>query len=131
MNRVYTFEGNFMPLVRGRVSQGKVFDEYAHTRMSFLNVIEAQHGCDRKFAGKLALKILLLLPFSDGMSKQKQIEKNNFYHTNRPTLSLFIRTLEDLLAGVLFNDGSIIVSVQAEKRMSVRPGVEFILSEIE
>lgn len=131
MTRNYVFIGNFMPMVRGRVAQGMLYDEHTSTRISFFNIIEAQHAQERMFQGRLNLKLILLLPFTQGTGKQKQIDKNGMYHTNRPTLSLFIRTLEELLTGVLFSDGSIIVSVQAEKRISAKPGVEFILTEIE
>jgi Holliday junction resolvase RusA-like endonuclease len=131
MMRNYLFEGSFMSLVRGRASQGMLCDEYTLTKIKFFNVIESQHGSERKFKGRLNLRLILLLPFPNGTGKIKQAERTGMYHTCRPTLSLFIRTLEDLLAGLLFTDGSIIVSVQAEKRISATPSVEFILTEIE
>lgn len=131
MKREYVIPMNILPLVRTRAVQNMFYDDMAHARIVFINSIEAQHGPERKFHGSLNLKLFLKLPFPDGIGKRKQVERDGRYHTNRPTISLFIKTLEEMLAGVLFTDGSTIVSVEAEKRMSASPGIQFTLTEVE
>lgn len=131
MMKNYLFVGNFFPLVRGRHNKGMLFDDHALTKINFLNIMESQHGKDRMFHGKLSLKLIIYLPHPDGMSSKKQDERELSYHYTRPTISLLLKTFEDLLDGILFTDSCIIVAVDVEKRVSKEPRLEFIITEIE
>lgn len=131
MMKNYVFLGNYFPLVRGRLNKGMVFDDHSSTKINFLNIMEAQHGKDRLFQGKLNLKLVVCLPFPEGISSKKKDEKDMSFHTNRPTISLLLKTFEDLLDGILFTDSCIIVAVDVEKRVSKDPRLEFIITEIE
>lgn len=119
-----------MPLARHRVIRGKLFDAWAHSNHVFTNVLEAQHMQERHFKGNLAIKAVFFLDFPDGMGQQRRKERDNRYHTTRPTLGALMKAIEDLCTGLLFEDPAIIVSMLIEKRLSTVPRLELIISEV-
>lgn len=131
MNRIYHFLANPSVLVRGRSPHGQVYDEYSRAMVGFSNLVESQHAQEKKFQGRLNLSVIFKLPFPDGTGAKRRQELEGKYHTNRPTLGMMLRALEELLTGTIVKDGGIIVSVVAEKRMSAEPGIEFVITEIE
>lgn len=130
MIKTYSIEGDFMPLARHRAFRGKLFDAWAHSHMIFTSVLESQHLKERLFRGNLAVKAVFYLDFPDGMGEQRRKERNNNFHTTRPTLGALTKAIEELCTGLLFEDPAIIVSMLIEKRLSRTPRLELIISEV-
>ena len=130
MTKTYLIEGDFMPLARHRAYSGKIFDAWAHSHLTFTSVLEGQHMKDRHFKGNLAVKAVFYLDFPDGMGVQRRRERDNRWHTTRPTLGALTKAIEDLCTGLLFEDPAIIVSMLIEKRLSIIPRLELIISEV-
>lgn len=131
MNKNYIFCGDFLPLVKGRPANGRSFDEYMANRIKFCNIIETQHGDDKRFRGNLHLVVSFMVPLPEGMGRKNKEKNDMIFFSTRPAIGYFIRVLEELIGDILMDESGAIVSVQADKRRSIEPRVEFILSEIE
>jgi Holliday junction resolvase RusA-like endonuclease len=130
MTKTYLIEGDFMPLARHRATKGKLFDAYAHSHLIFTSVLESQHMKERLFKGNVAVKAIFYLDFPDGMGQQRKMGMDNRFHTTRPTLGALMKAVEDICTGLLFEDPAIIVSMLIEKRLSMTPRLELIISEV-
>jgi len=123
-------EGDFMPLARHRASRGKLFDAWAHSHLIFTSVLETQHMKQRFFESPIAIKAIFFLDFPEGMGEKRRQERNNRFHMTRPALGALTKAIEDLCTGLLFEDPAIIVSMLIEKRLSIIPRLELIISEV-
>lgn len=131
MVKNYEIEGDFSPLARGRTNGGKQFDTWSHAVLLFGNGIESQHMGERLFKGHLSVDMVFYLAFEMGVGEKRRQLLNNKHVSSRPRMSALLKALEEICVGVLFEDGSIIVSVRAEKRRSTNPRLEMIITEID
>lgn len=79
----------------------------------------------KPFQCPLKLSIVFHTPIPKSFSKKKALLLNNTFDTRHRDLSNYIKFLEDSLNGVVWEDDSIIVELNAQKKYSINPRTEF------
>lgn len=131
MTKNYVFYGDFLPMVKARPSNGRSFDEHMASKIKLEHIIESQHGKDDRFKGNLHMRVVFYTPMPDGISQKRREKGDGMYYNCRPAIGCFVKALELAIADIILSESAVVVSVEAEKRRSIEPRVEFILSEIE
>ncbi len=130
MTRSFLYSGDVSPLFKQRFLGNKVYDSYSHMTITMAGVFEAQLLGERKFKGNVTVSAIIHMPFPDGMLLKRRQEKNGHYYTSSPTLAAMMRGLEIACADLLFDKDTVIVAMNIEKRWSVDPRLEMIISEV-
>jgi Holliday junction resolvase RusA-like endonuclease len=94
------------------------------------NVFESQLLGTGKFKGNVRVDALVYMPFPEGMGEKRQKEKDNHYYRNNPSVAGMMRALEGVCGDLLFEKDTVIVAMSMEKRWSVDPRLEMIISEV-
>lgn len=129
MMRKFLYHGDIMPLFKQRQNGGRVYDSFSHLRDGLENIFESQL-MGRKFKGNISIESWLFLPFPEGMGKIRQKEKDNHYYRSAPTLAIMLRALETVCGDLLFEKDTAIVAMSMEKRWSMDPRLEMVISEL-
>jgi Holliday junction resolvase RusA-like endonuclease len=109
---------------------GRVFDDHAHMALSMENIFESQLLGARKFKGNVKVEAIVFMPFPDGMGAIRRKERDGHYYRNSPTLAGMMRAVELTCGNLLFEKDTVIVAMSMEKRWSVEPRLEMIISEL-
>jgi len=76
------------------------------------------------------VRMILSIYLMESKETQRKLKRGaRLYPTIKPDISNVLKSIEDALNGLAYVDDKQIISVYAEKKYSLRPGVEIILAE--
>lgn len=127
---IFLYAGDISPLFRGRTMNERVYNDHTHMNICMQNVFESQLLGTGKFKGNVRVDALVYMPFPEGMGEKRQKEKDNHYYRNNPSVAGMMRALEGVCGDLLFEKDTVIVAMSMEKRWSVDPRLEMIISEV-
>lgn len=130
MTKSFLYTGDVSPLFKQRYLGGRVYDSYSHMTITMAGVFETQLLGECKFKGSVKVDAVIHMPFPEGMLHKRRQEKNGQYYTNAPTLAGMMRGLELVCSDLLFEKDTVIVAMSIEKRWSVDPRLEMVISEV-
>ncbi len=130
MIRSFLYDGDISPLFKNRLNGGRIYDDHAHMELSMANKFEEQLMGERKFRGNVKVDSRLFMTFPDGMSLLRRKEREEHFYRNSPTIAGMMRALEFVCANLLFDKDAVIVAMSMEKRWSLYPRLEMIISEL-
>jgi Holliday junction resolvase RusA-like endonuclease len=130
MKKKFIVMGEPSKLVRARLSKSRQWDSFAEAQHRWHSVFEDQHGGERLFAGPLKMEIKFVLGFQDSISVYKRTEKEGDFFSNRPSMSLLIRSIEDVCLESLYLEEGMIVITEAFKVYGMEPRTEITITEV-
>lgn len=121
----YILSGDPIPLARPRFRKNSgVYDPQLSLKQRSQLELKIQHGARPLLKGPLELIVTFFMKIP--ISKKRKIYPYN-YHAIKPDLSNLIKFVEDVATGILYEDDSIIVSIQSVKYYAIVPRTEIIL----
>lgn len=85
---------------------------------------QAAAPADAPWFGPVRLFLRFLMP------RPKSLPLKFFHHTKKPDLDKLCRCIKDSVKGILYEDDSQVVMMEASKEYSEKPGVTIVLSRI-
>lgn len=121
----YILSGDPIALKRPRFRKNSgVYDPQKSEKERSQFELKMQHGARKFISGPLELIITFFMKIPES---KKRTVKPYLYHPIKPDLSNLIKFVEDVATGILYEDDSIIASIQAVKYYALVPRTEFIL----
>lgn len=126
----YILVGNPIALARPRLSGKNVYDSQKHLKNDVALQLLNQHAGRPFYEGPVEFHVSFYLPISKSTGTiLKRSKLENRLHTSRPDLSNLLKFVEDVGNGIIYKDDAIITKITAEKRYSLEPRTELIVTE--
>ena len=134
----YVLDGNPIPLARGRISCGRIYDSQKQHKLAYGILLQHQHNGKPLFDKPLHLEATFYfkIPLSQmnrmtsKSSSNKRFKGEGVPHSIRPDLDNVVKFLLDCCNGVIYRDDCLVASMKIEKVYSENPRTEFDLWEI-
>jgi len=132
MPKLYTIEGNPVPLARPRFnrSTNHIYDSQKLQKIHAGLELEQQHGDDELLKGPLAFYVTFFMPVPKKYSSRKRNEMNGTLQRSRPDLDNLVKMVLDIANNRLFSDDAQIAVISARKIYSFLPQTVFSLVEL-
>ena len=122
--------GDPVPLQRPRFTHYKVYDAQKALKLKVSIALQSQHDKLPLLTGPLHLSVTFFMKVSCSISNKKRESTYGKYHIYKPDLDNMIKWVADVCAGIVYEQDSIIASVEAKKIYGKEPRTEFTFENI-
>lgn len=114
---MYILMGDPIPLARARTSYvlRRCYDSQKMQKMITGIELTKQHDDRPLFTGPLLFKCTFYLPLPSTVSKKKEPQYINKYHTTRPDCDNLVKYILDVCQGICYNSDAIVSKIEATK----------------
>jgi len=129
-SKVYTINGNPIPLARARLFKQKVYDPQRNKKLVASIDVVSQHDDEPLLTGPLHLDVTFYMKYPSSIAKSRQLTYQGKPHQTIPDLSNLIKFIEDICSNdVVYHDDCIISSITSKKVYDANPRTEFYFTE--
>jgi len=115
------------PAPRPRFSKYGTYN--AQTYTNYKRALQLQMKGDMK-SSATKLEVVFYMPIPKSTSKKKTLELDGAYHIKKPDSDNLIKALLDAMNKTLITDDNVICKIDATKRYSTNPRIEYKLVEL-
>jgi len=129
MKYKYVLYGKPLPLLRPRTSFIKrlIYDPQKIEKEQAQQQLRLQHKTRPVIHQPIHLEVTFFMPPPTSMTKTKKAFLYKSPHFKKPDLSNLIKFIEDVAQGIIFQDDSRIISINAKKLYDEHPRTEFTI----
>lgn len=129
--KTYVIEGNPVPLARGRIAGGKVYDSQKSLKLIAALDLRNQHAEAPLFVGPVCMTVQFFMPVPKASRPKsgKPSKLEGQPHSQKPDLDNLLKWVCDISSGILYHDDAIVWQIMGQKFFDANPRTEITIWE--